>query len=361
MNERQLELEIVGLIKQLSAAMGVGYDVQHGSADGADLVVDLDIGGRKPVQLVVEVCADPRLARVQHAAGKARGLAGCSNALAAVAVPRLGPKLKQALRELGIGYLSLDGQVHLRGGGILIDRRLDNLEVIRPEGHGGSLFADKSSLLLRYLLSERSVSLSIREVAAQLGVSAGLASRVSSRLKEDGYLVQVDGLSRLVGRDALLAEWAEFYRRRAKRQREQRFYVHAPNPSSVMRRLADRAGNANLPRWALSFHAGASLVAPYAFFSEVHVLVGGPVSEETVQAFASHFTLEPVRHEANVVLVHPYYQHSWRYGLREIEGLPVVSDVQLYLDLSVYPRRGVEQADRIQQRILALEGAEVVS
>ena len=53
--------------------------------------------------------------------------------------------------------------------------------------------------------------------------------------------------------------------------------------------------------------------------------------------------LEPVRHEANVIVVHPYYQESWSFELREIEGLPVVSDVQLYL----YPRRGAEPSDPI--------------
>ncbi len=69
--------------------------------------------------------------------------------------------------------------------------------------------------------------------------------------------------------------------------------------------------------------------------------------------FGRRLGLEPARHEANVVLVQPYYQHSWHYGLRQIDSLPVVGDLQLFLDLSVYPRRGAEQASRIRESLLA--------
>jgi len=361
-NKQQLISGIVELIRRISADIDISYDIAHDPPPGPDLILRLEAGGKEPARFLVEVCADPRLARVLHAAEQARRFAERSGAFAAVALPRLGPKLRHALRERGVGYLSLDGQLYLRGGGVLIDHRLDD-----PRRHqsaaapNGNLFADKSSLLLRHLLSVRAAPLGIRDVAAQLGISPGLASRVVSKLRSEGYLVKDDGLSRLVGRDALLADWAEFYRRRANRQRERRFYLHARDAESVMHRLADAAGDdPHAPPWGLSFHAGASLVAPFAFFSEVHVLIDS-VSNEAVDAFAHRFGLEPVRHEANVIVAHPYYQESWSYGLREIGGLPVVSDVQLYLDLSGYPRRGAEQANRIRERILALEDAEAGS
>ncbi len=361
-NTRQLISDITNLIRRVSAHAGAGYDLRNAPPHGPDLVLRLEAGGSEPVRFAIEVCADPRLARVLHAAEQARRFAERSGAFAAVALPRLGPKLRHALRERGVGYLSLDGQVYLRGGGVLIDRRLDDQRRHQSAAApSGNLFADKSSLFLRHLLSVRAAPLGIRDVAAQLGISPGLASRVASRMKNEGYLVEDDGLSRLVGRDALLADWAEFYRRRAKRQRERRFYLHARDAESVMHRLANAAwDDPHVPPWGLSFHAGASLVAPFAFFSEVHVLIEA-VSNEAVDAFVHRFGLEPARREANVIVVHPYYQESWSYGLREIGGLPVVSDVQLYLDLTAYPRRGAEQAERIRERILALEDAEAPS
>lgn len=47
---------------------------------------------------------------------------------------------------------------------------------------------------------------------------------------------------------------------------------------------------------------------------------------------------------ANLILMMPYYKRSAFFDSREIEGLCVVSDIQLYLDLYGYPVRGREQA-----------------
>ena len=41
----------------------------------------------------------------------------------------------------------------------------------------------------------------------------------------------------------------------------------------------------------------------------------------------------------------PYYRHSYSFGDQKINGLWMVSDLQLYLDLYNYPIRGPEQAE----------------
>jgi hypothetical protein len=55
---------------------------------------------------------------------------------------------------------------------------------------------------------------------------------------------------------------------------------------------------------------------------------------------------------ANLVLMWPYYKHSVFYDNQEIEGLRVVSDIQLYLDLYGYPVRGREQAEHLYDKRL---------
>ena len=56
----------------------------------------------------------------------------------------------------------------------------------------------------------------------------------------------------------------------------------------------------------------------------------------------------------------PYYRVSAFFDRQEASGLPVVSDLQLYLDLYDYPLRGREQAEQILERRLGpkLEAAE---
>jgi hypothetical protein len=200
----------------------------------------------------------------------------------------------------------------------------------------------------------------VREVSAELGISQGLVSRIATRLRNEGYLLEEAGVGRLVERDTLLDDWRDFYRQRAKRQRQQRLFLHARDSAAVMSRLAGARAK-DSPRWGLSFHAGASLVAPFAFFSEVHVLLDGPPWNQSAEEFIRRMDLAPAKSDANVILVQPYYRNSWQYGMREIDGLPVVGDVQLYLDLSSYPRRGTEQAERIRDRILAVGSGQPAS
>ena len=63
-----------------------------------------------------------------------------------------------------------------------------------------------------------------------------------------------------------------------------------------------------------------------------------------VSVFEKELDLKDAAQGANLVLMLPYYKHSVFYDCREIEGLRVVSDIQLYLDLYGYPVRGREQA-----------------
>jgi len=340
-------------LQHMASDAGLDYRLRHAPAPGPDLVVEVQGHGDEWVPIAIEVCANPRRAPVREAAERAKSVAKRLDAIPAVGLPRVGPGLKRLLRELGVGYVSLDGQIYLKGPGLLIDREVPGSRHKLPWGQSSNLFADKSSLLLRYLFNRPSVSLGVVELSDELGISPGLVSRLASRLRSDGYLVEENGLTRLSDREALLDDWQDFYRRRARRQKEQRSYLHARDSAAVMQQLAVVAGEQNLPLWGLSFQAGASLVAPYAFFSEVHVLLDPMSWDRAVPTFCGRLGLEPVRREANVVLVQPYYKHSWHYGLREIDGLPVVSDLQLFLDLSVYPRRGAEQASRIREGLLA--------
>ena len=48
----------------------------------------------------------------------------------------------------------------------------------------------------------------------------------------------------------------------------------------------------------------------------------------------------------------PFYKNSVFFDKQEVNGLWVVSDIQLYLDLYNYPVRGLEQAQHIYEKRL---------
>jgi Transcriptional regulator, AbiEi antitoxin, Type IV TA system len=101
--------------------------------------------------------------------------------------------------------------------------------------------------------------------------------------------------------------------------------------------------------YALTAQAGAHLVAPYAAFDRVDVYPAGPSA--TAELVAG-LTLEPVEKGANVFVWNPYYRYSVFFGSREVAGVRVVSDIQLYLDLFKYPLRGREQAQHLYETVL---------
>ena len=61
--------------------------------------------------------------------------------------------------------------------------------------------------------------------------------------------------------------------------------------------------------------------------------------------------LKSVSTDANVTLLQPY-DEGVLYGTREIEGAPVVSPVQLYLDFAGIKGRGEEAASAILEEVI---------
>jgi DNA-binding transcriptional ArsR family regulator len=347
----------------MSEDLGLPYRLRRAARHNQaspDLIVELGSGEERFV-LAVELKASAHRAAIAHAAERAKQAAVALDGIPVVAVPRLGRRVAAWLRQQGIGHVDLHGRAFLQGQGVLVDRQVADPhapDVVPPVFPSlGSPFADRSSLVLRHLFASGFTYHGVRALASQLQLSPGLVSRVLRGLRDEGYVREErEGGGRLVSADLLLQDWVDFYRRRARKQRQRRFFMHARDPEAILSRLAQqRPAAAALPDWAISFHAGATLVAPYTIYSEVHVLLGGQAWEESVQAFRKRFALEPARDEANVILVQPSYRESWRYGVRRIRALPVVSDVQLYLDLHVYPTRGREQASRILPRILGTQ------
>jgi hypothetical protein len=94
--------------------------------------------------------------------------------------------------------------------------------------------------------------------------------------------------------------------------------------------------------------AGASRVEPHANWESVHVYVDVH-SISALADVASSAGWEPG--PGKLVLMRPWYAHSAWVGMRTMDGLPVVSDLQLVLDLWHYPVRGREQAEMLLRRM----------
>jgi hypothetical protein len=70
-----------------------------------------------------------------------------------------------------------------------------------------------------------------------------------------------------------------------------------------------------------------------------------------VEAIGMDLGLKPVDSGPNVALLTPF-DEGVLMDVREVDGLMVVSDIQLYLDLIGYEARGEEAAEFLLQEIL---------
>lgn len=210
-------------------------------------------------------------------------------------------------------------------------------------------FSDSASKVLRAALSNPSRVWGVRELARISDASPALVTLVFRRLERLGLASREEtSQARILHPERLLRDWAAWYA--IKPLKAFRYSCAKPtNAGAFLNHL--KRFRADLPgRWALTAMAGASLVHPHADFKEAHIHL--VKAEELAAHWAKTLGLAP-NAEGFIHLAEPYYSDSGMMGVRESHGLPVVSDIQLYLDCYRYPVRGQEQAAHILSRSLA--------
>ena len=259
-----------------------------------------------------------------------------------VAAPYLGPEGQRLCREAGVGYLDLAGNAFLRFDGVLVDRRSGERPP-RAKARLRRLFSPKSSRILRVLLEQPDQEWTLARLATEAAISVRTAHLVINALEEKAFVDKRRGATRLEKPAALLDLWAENYR--LDQHRRQTFYSFVRSPRELAAKLAAQATGKRVSL-ALTLHAGAALVAPFVRYTDVHAYVGGDIAR-----LAKALDLRPVETGGNVRLLTPNDEGVF-YRTQAIEGIPVVCNTQLYLDLLHYPGRGREAAEELRRQKL---------
>jgi AraC-like DNA-binding protein len=308
----------------------------------ADLVVDVRFGTKRKTFLMnLNSSGEPAFL---HKAASQLHLASVRwpNSYPVVVAPYVSPRGREILRQSRVGFLDLVGNCLLEFDGVYIER----VEGAKPPAvrrRQRSLFAPVSSRIHRVLLENAERRWKLRDLAQEADMSIGLVHRVVQRLLDETFLERQDRLLVLRDPAGLLAAWTEAYEYSQNSIRV--YHAAARTPKQLMQRIAEAARQ--MPgRYAFTLHAGASLVAPFVRFSDVHVY-----TEDPAGAWVEALDLREVEFGGNLSLLEPYDAGVF-YRTREVDGAVVVGDIQLYLDLYQYPARGREQADFLRQRRL---------
>ena len=215
----------------------------------------------------------------------------------------------------------------------------------------GNVYADKSSLVLDWLLREglSKESFSLREVAKETKVSLGLVQRVLNILVLKG-LLQVEGV-RTAKRflfnkpKELLESWVEHYS--IVKKCKIRTYRSALSGKSEWFKALKKSGLEQSVILALHSAAEAlELKNTNLEGLELYVL------DPSVRAkLENALQLEPQERGYEVLLIEPYYESLLNLEVSSGKSIRACPAFLTFLDLYHFPLRGREQAEFMAERI----------
>ena len=309
-----------------------------------DLLLEVQIGdARRYLVCEVKSVGEPRYLHQAISQLKAV-LTGGDGAVPVVVAPHISEEGRRLCRDAGVGYIDLTGNVLLQFDHVLIERTSSNTPASKLRAKSPDIFAPKSSRVLRALLETLGKSWTLLDLSKETEISLGLVHRVVNVLWAERYLDNSRGASLVVRPGDLLDSWAERYRLDG--SRDHTYYSFRRSFSEFatdLEALAQRSGLV----YALTSHAGASLVAPFVRFTDVHFYYAGDL--ETV---TTGLDLRPVEMGGTIHVLIPYDAGVF-YKAQRIGGASVVCNTQLYLDLFNYPARGREQAQFLRQQTMS--------
>lgn len=205
-------------------------------------------------------------------------------------------------------------------------------------------FEGRSSRVIRVLLVNWPKSWALRALAKEANVAVGTVQRVINTLLKENYVVRERrrGELRLMDPLRLLRRWAAYNDFVSRHE-----LVYYYSSEQVIEKFLNKLKSKKGPKYALTALAGALLVAPFVRPTNVFLYIQ---SKEDVKKWATLLSLRPSEEGGNIVFVIPD-DSSVFCGNQSINGINVVSNIQLYVDLFNYPARGEEAASELVKKI----------
>ncbi len=304
-----------------------------------DILFDTRVSG-KPAKIIVEIKSqgEPRLVRMAVSQLKSY-LQEYKDAYGILVAPYLSDAGRQICKEEGVGCADLAGNAFISFRNIFIDRSgLPNPFTVKRIAK--SVFSPKSSRVLRVLLASPSKKWYVEDMSAEAGISIGLVSKVKQALLAEEWIKEEDRKFYLVKPEEALARWTDNY----SYTKNGIYSFYSSLPEDQLEKAIGRECNKRNLRYGLALFSGARKVAPFVRFLRFFAYVDGSVDE-----IADALQFKKVESGANVSLMRPYDEGLF-YAMQNIDGVNVVSDIQLYLDLKSYKGRGEEAAQAVFER-----------
>jgi len=251
-------------------------------------------------------------------------------------VPYMGERGASLCREARVSWLDLSGNAEIRARGLVVKVHGQPNQYIRP-GRPSSLFAAKSSRIVRWMLLRPDGDFSQAELALNTQIEPGYTSKIVHRMLDDGYLRRrQDGRVKLAAPQQLLDDWYASYdfarhRLTAGMRQARSGPALAMELSEALTRLGIQHAFTGLAAaWFYTRHTAFRLATAY---------LASPPERALLDAIG----LYEDERGANTWLVMPNDEGVF-WETRLVDGLRCTHPLQAYLDLKAHPERASEAA-----------------
>lgn len=364
--ENEFEHRVAFALPRLFASRGVKATVhpsewaQRTGNKLPDMTCDLEIDNRK-IRIDVEVKSRWSQAVIDQLKDLARESEETPWMLV---LPKIRRALHERLRERGINHADLVGRLYLHVPGIRIDvDGVTGRPLIDQDQTGRERqinpFSKKASLVLRALFEAPREPIRFADLTARTGLASGWVSEVSEALVARGYATSSAHGVRLLDPVSALRDWSAAY---DWRRNSRRTFVVPFGYDELADRLS-RSFRSQPMDWALTLIAAVQRRVGYVRYEGTIHVYARTADVETLDRALQELYAEESGGDGTLAILEPYYGRAAFYGAEELDGIPVVSDVQLFLDVAHFPVRGAEAAEMLVRKRLApklqLQGHEV--
>jgi len=292
-------------------------------------------GESRPLTLSIEIKKrlTPREAMALVASLRQTG----KDELLVVCCPYISPRVAALLSSEGVGYVDQGGNARIAGHGFFLQvtGRPNPQPDTRPLNNP---FSRKASRVVRLMLEEPDRPWHVQELAREAEVSIGLVSKAKHALEEEGYLWFIGGFLRLNDPAGLLEAWRGVY---ANKTEAQRYYVMA-GEREIEQNIADWCKSEEVS-YALADFSGAWQIAPMVRQKQVSACLANTLSRDQRKSLLDHLGAKSVDSGANLSLRFEDDPFVF-YRSEVVDGISVLSPLQLYLNLISKAGRGEEAA-----------------
>ncbi len=306
-----------------------------------DLILNVNDGTRSSVIIIeIKASGEPRYARSAMLQLK-EYMAGIKKSYGIFAAPYISKDTANICKENKIGYIDKAGNCFINFAKVFIER--ENCPNPNKENRIiRSIFSPKSSRVLRIMLCDPKKQWQIQEIVKESEISIGLAFKVKERLLDLEYIQENDDGVSLKRPQELLDIWSENYS-----YNNNTFFNCFTNKNlkEFEKEFASLCKKKQL-NYALSLFSGASLVAPFSRY-----IRGFAYIDNDAIGILDDLEAKEVDSGANFTFMKPYDDGIF-YNIQKINGMNIVNNIQLYLDLKSYKGRGDEAAQfLLEQKI----------